>query len=175
MALLFRLPVLLIELLVRRLMHRDGDDDVFVPSASPTSTATPTAPPPTAPPAASPPAPETGASFTTPPPTAEEAIDRRFAREAAEAAAPPPTPPTPLRPVADNGHVDREATVVESFGPASDVGSTITVDEPWDGYDGMPAAAVIQRVRGADTATKAVVRLYEQQHKARATVLRATG
>jgi hypothetical protein len=34
---------------------------------------------------------------------------------------------------------------------------------------------VVQRVRGSDEATKAVVLLYEQQHKARATVLRAAG
>jgi hypothetical protein len=166
MALLFRLPFMLIELLLRRLLGRDGDDDAWAPA--------PTAPPPS--PAARA-TPQPPAADGPAPPTADEAIERRFAREAA-APPPPPPPPAPaappLRAVGDDGHVDREATVVESFGPADDVGGTVTVDEPWDGYDRQAAAAIVQRVRGADAATKAVVRLYEQQHKARATVLRAS-
>ena len=60
--------------------------------------------------------------------------------------------------------------LVESFGPADDVGATITVEEPWDGYAQQPAAAIVARLRGADPATKAVVALYERGHKARATV-----
>jgi hypothetical protein len=165
MALLFRLPFMLIELLLRRLLGRDGDDDAWAPA--------PTAPPPS--PAARA-TPQRPAADGPAPPTADEAIERRVAREAA---APPPPPPPPdasppLRAVGDDGHVDREATVVESFGPADDVGGTVTVDEPWEGYDRQAAAAIVQRVRGADAATKAVVRLYEQQHKARATVLRAS-
>jgi hypothetical protein len=166
MVLLFRLPYLLLETLLRRLMGRDDDDDVtFVPAPTPTATPTPTRPRQrTAPPAGAAPA-------GPPPPTAEEAIARRVEREAAPAPAREPS----LRAVADNGHVETEATVVESFGPAGDVGSAITVDPPWEGYDGMAATAVVQRVRGSDEATKAVVRLYEQQHKARMTVLRATG
>ena len=191
MALLFRLPLLLIEALLRRLF-RGGDEPFFVPepapgdmpgagavftapaatdaaaatAATPGAPASTTPPPPRAPraPASAPaPAPE------PPTPTAEEAIERRFAREAA-------APPAPLRAVGDDdGHVDVEVEVVESFGPADDVGSALTVDEPWSGYDGQPASAIASRVRGADSATKAVVRLYEQQHKKRATVLRATG
>jgi hypothetical protein len=135
MGLLFRLPFLLLELLLRRLLGRDDDGDAFAPA-------------PDAPPVAPPAAPRTA-------------------------------PPAPnLRAVVDDGHVDAGETLVGSFGPADDVGTlagTATVVEPWDGYDGMPAAAVVQRVRGSDTATKAVVRLYEQQHKGRATVLRAAG
>jgi hypothetical protein len=206
MALLFRLPLLLIEALLRRLF-RGGDEPFFVPEAAPADTpdagaaftapaatdaaaataATPgvpasTMPPPPraprAPASAPPPTPE------PPTPTAEEAIERRNAREAAAPPPPPPppapsrakAPPAPLRAVGDDdGHVDVEVEVVESFGPASDVGSALTVDEPWSGYDGQPASAIASRVRSADTATKAVVRLYEQQHKKRATVLRATG
>jgi hypothetical protein len=206
MALLFRLPLLLIEALLRRLF-RGGEEPFFVPEAAPRDTpgagaaftapaatdaaaataATPGAPASTMPPppraprapaAAPPPIPE------PPTPTAEEAIQRRFAREAAAPPPPPPppapsrakAPPPPLRAVGeDDGHVDVEVEVVESFGPASDVGSALTVDEPWSGYDGQPASAIASRVRSADTATKAVVRLYEQQHKKRATVLRATG
>jgi hypothetical protein len=185
MVLLFRLPLLLLELLLRRVFRHgdDGDDGAtFMPAD--------------APPAAAPrPAPSSaGAPAGPPPPTAEEAIARRVAREAA--AAPPPPPPAPapapqaatpparprrpaapaapdLRAVSDNGHVETEATLVESFGAPGDVGSAITVEAPWDGYDGMAAAAIITRVRGSDEATRAVVRLYEQQHKQRATVLRA--
>jgi hypothetical protein len=37
----------------------------------------------------------------------------------------------------------------------------------------MAAAAVVERLRGADGATKGVVALYEQRHKARRTVLAA--
>jgi hypothetical protein len=177
MVLLFRLPLMLLELLLRRLMGRDDDDGAtFVPTPAPPTPA----PGPTA----------ADGPLAPPSPTAEEAIARRVEREAARAPAPAPAPapppapaPAPAAPrsrrarrsVLDNGHVDSEPTVVESFGPAGDVGSAITVDEPWDGYDGMAATAVIARVRGSDEATKAVVRLYEQQHKARATVLRATG
>jgi hypothetical protein len=199
MVLLFRLPFLLLELLLRRVFghdHDDGEDGAtFMPADVP------------APPRQ---APSTGAGAAgPPPPTAAEAIARREAREAAAAPPPPPAPtpapvpdsepqaapappapgpaaraPRPRRPaadavsnlraVSDNGHVETESTLVESFGAPGDVGSAITVDAPWDGYDGMAAAAVIARVRGADDATKAVVRMYEQQHKKRATVLRAT-
>jgi hypothetical protein len=133
-----------------------------------------------------------------PPPTAAEAIARRRAREAAApapapappargretppqprtprptAAAPGPAPVTPLPPLDAEDHVDREATVVESFGAPEDVSATVRVDPPWDGYDSMPALAVIERVRAADEATKAIVRLYEAQHKNRRTVLAAT-
>jgi hypothetical protein len=164
MGLLFRLPFQLLAMLLRRLIGRDGaDDTVSVPRPSPT----PREAPPTAAPSVPP---------SPPPTTADEAIARRVEREAAAPVRPVATPPEPPIPaMGDNGHVDREATVVESIGPAADVGSAITVDEPWDGYDRMAATAVIERVRGSDPATKAVVRLYEQQHKARATVLRATG
>jgi hypothetical protein len=43
------------------------------------------------------------------------------------------------------------------------------------GYDAQPAAEIIKRVRAADEATKAVVLLYEQGHKGRASVIRAAG
>jgi hypothetical protein len=158
MSLLFRLPFLLLELLLRRLFRRE-DQERFVPTPAPAAEWT-MAPPFTA----------------APPPTADEAIDRRVARETAEAAAQDVTPPTPLRPIGDAGHLDQDAdTLVESFGPARDVGATITVEEPWDGYAQQPATAIVARLRDADPATKAVVALYERGHKGRATILRATG
>jgi hypothetical protein len=174
MQLLFRLPFVLLEMALRRglrsllaLAGRAQDDefdpgDVVAPApaAPPEPQSTPRAP------------------AAPPPPTAEEAIARRVAREAesangASSSAPPPAPSRP-RPIRTAPHVDREAEVVESVGPADDVVATIDVDEPWDGYDGMAASAVVARLRGADPATKGVVRLYEQRHKRRATVLRAT-
>jgi hypothetical protein len=48
-------------------------------------------------------------------------------------------------------------------------------EEPWDGYDRMSAAQVVQRLSGADAATRAAVRLYESAGRNRKTVLRATG
>jgi hypothetical protein len=165
MLLLFRLPFLLLEMLLRRLFGREQPQR-FAPTAAPER---PTAP---AFPAT---APSPGANGA-PPPTADEAIERRVAREAAEAAAVDLTPPTPLRPIGDAGHLDQDAdALVESFGPADDVGATITVEEPWDGYAQQPATAIVARLRGADPATKAVVALYERGHKRRATVLRAAG
>jgi hypothetical protein len=156
MSLLFRLPFLLFELLLRRLFGRE-EQQRFAPTRTPE--ATPAAPPPRS-------------ADGPPPPTADEAIERRVAREAAETDL---TPPTPLRPIGDAGHLDDGADpLVESFGPADDVGATITVEEPWDGYAQQPVTAIVARLRGADPATKAVVALYERGHKGRATVLRAT-
>lgn len=164
MSLLFRLPFLLLELLLRRLFGRE-ERQRFAPTAAPERTTTAPAPTTTTP--------AHGANGTPPPPTADEAIERRLAREAAEAALDVP-PPTPLRPIGDAGHLDNGGDpLVESFGPADDVGATITVEEPWDGYARQPATAIVARLRDADPAVKAVVTLYERGHKNRATVLRA--
>ena len=51
--------------------------------------------------------------------------------------------------------------------------SRLDVMAPWKGYEVQSAADIVARVRGADEATKAVVLLYEQGHKGRATVLKA--
>lgn len=106
-------------------------------------------------------------------PTAEEALRRRREREAVERAAPPVTEPPASAPLGAEAHVDSEPSLVESFGPPDDVAGPLTVDEPWEGYDGMPASAVVARMRGADEATRAVVGLYERTHKKRQTILRA--
>jgi hypothetical protein len=71
-------------------------------------------------------------------------------------------------------HVDREPEVAYESGPASDVGAEVHVDTPWEGYDRMRATDIVARLRSADPATRAVVRLYEQQGKARSSVLAAT-
>jgi hypothetical protein len=54
-------------------------------------------------------------------------------------------------------------------------GAEIRVEEPWKGYGAMTAPDVIDRLRVADDATKAVVRLFESTHRKRKTVLAATG
>jgi hypothetical protein len=72
-------------------------------------------------------------------------------------------------------HVDREPELAYESGPAQDVGAEVHVDAPWDGYDRMRAADIVVRLKTADDATRAVVRLYEQQGKARSSVLAATG
>ena len=103
------------------------------------------------------------------------------ARPAARPARPAPTAAPPRSaPEAEllgeePAHVTRGAEPVASFGPADDPSPTLHVQAPWDGYDAHPAAEVIKRVRAADEATKAVVLLYEQGHKARASVIRAAG
>jgi hypothetical protein len=72
-------------------------------------------------------------------------------------------------------HVDSEPELAYEAGPAQDVGAEVHVGAPWDGYDRMRAADIVVRLKTADDATRAVVRLYEQQGKARSSVLAATG
>lgn len=71
-------------------------------------------------------------------------------------------------------HVDSEPELSYASGPADDVGAEVHVDAPWEGYDRMRAADIVTRLKGADEATRAVVRLYEQHGKARSSVLAAT-
>jgi len=108
---------------------------------------------------------------------ADAAMQRTRERE--RAAVPPPAPPVaPPVPEAEllgeqPARVSREAEPVASFGPSGDAHATIDVMPPWKGYEAQPAAAIVARVRGSDEATKAVVLLFEQGHKRRATVLKA--
>jgi hypothetical protein len=68
--------------------------------------------------------------------------------------------------------VDDTPTLAETEGAATP-SAQIHVDAPWAGYDEMKAADVVDRLKAADDAQKAVVRLYEQQHKKRKSVLNA--
>jgi hypothetical protein len=113
------------------------------------------------------------------------APDERFDQPAPEPMPPAPGPTVVVEapvdfdaPAAEElepEHVDEEAEVVYEAGPADDVGAAIHVDAPWEGYDKMRAADIVARLRTANDATRAVVRLYEQQGKARSSVLAATG
>lgn len=92
----------------------------------------------------------------------------------------PPVPPATPQEVAEDlglevGHTAQEPDVIVESEGAAAPGAHITVDEPWPGYGTMRAADVVARLRAADTATKAIVRLYEQQHRKRRSVIAATG
>ncbi|HWT95361.1 MAG TPA: hypothetical protein VN238_20360, partial [Solirubrobacteraceae bacterium] len=76
-------------------------------------------------------------------------------------------------PISQVKTVDDEPELIETEGGASP-GPQIHVDEPWPNYSKMKAPDVVDRVRGADASTKAVVRLYEQTHKNRKSILTAT-
>jgi hypothetical protein len=108
-----------------------------------------------------------------------EARPRGVARTRPAPAPAPATPPAPGREAELLGevpaHVTTGAEAVASFGPADDPSPTFDVQAPWDGYDAHPASVIIKRVRAADEATRAVVLLYEQGHKGRASVIRAAG
>jgi hypothetical protein len=108
-----------------------------------------------------------------------EARPRGVARTRPAPAPAPATPPAPGRESEllgdEPAHVTRGAEPVASFGPADDPSPTLHVQAPWDGYDAHSAAEIVKRVRAADEATKAVVLLYEQGHKGRASVIRAAG
>lgn len=67
-----------------------------------------------------------------------------------------------------------ETTLAETEGSAAPT-ATLRVDEPWEGYGAMKAGDIVDRLTASDQATKAIVRLYEQTHKKRKSVLNATG
>ena len=46
--------------------------------------------------------------------------------------------------------------------------------EPWEGYDALSAADVVQRLVDVDNTTRAAVRLYENTHEGREAILHAT-
>jgi hypothetical protein len=107
--------------------------------------------------------------------------------------APPPPPPAPPAPAArprrqSNGgappvaaepaHVSEEPELVAEVadrGAEEGAGAEVHVDEPWEGYDRMTAAAIKGRLRTEDTAVAAAVRLYEASHKGRSSVLEEAG
>jgi diacylglycerol O-acyltransferase / wax synthase len=73
-------------------------------------------------------------------------------------------------------HVETEDDLVESFaerGAEEGAGAELDVQEPWDGYDAMTAADIVDRLTGASAAAAGLVELYERRHRARKTVLAA--
>lgn len=85
----------------------------------------------------------------------------------------PRTPEGPTPAQAARLRAREEDDLVESEG-AGAAGPEIHVGEPWDGYGSMKAGEVVRRLKDADDATRAMVRLYEQQTKKRKSILAAT-
>ena len=132
---------------------------------------------------AAPPRPTT----TAPAATAPAAASSRPAAAAVPTPAPPaPAPAAPAEatdPAAPDQpefappHIEEEvAEIVYSSsdaGAEDGAGPSIHVDEPWNGYRGMSAADVIDRMAVADTAMLAAIQLYETSHKGRPSILKA--
>jgi hypothetical protein len=73
-------------------------------------------------------------------------------------------------------HVSEEPELVlESAerGAEEGAGASVTVLEPWEGFEGMNARTVISRLSQATAAELAAVQLYERAHRDRRTVLEA--
>jgi hypothetical protein len=83
-------------------------------------------------------------------PTRGEAARRRAARRSAETQAAHETDATPH------------------------AGAEIQVAAPWEGYDELSAADVVERLADADDTTRAAVRLYESTHEGREAILHVT-
>ena len=101
--------------------------------------------------------------------------------------APPPPPAVRPRPRSNGGappvapepvHVSEEPELVAEVadrGAEEGAGAEVHVDEPWDGYDRMTAAAIKGRLRMEGPAVAGTVRLYEAAHKGRSSVLEEAG
>jgi hypothetical protein len=96
----------------------------------------------------------------------------------------PPSARTRRATTPRRAEVDRRREAARERGPAAGTvagseggaapSAAVHVDAPWEGYDTMKAAEIVRRLRSSDEATKGVVRLYEQAHKKRKSVLDAT-
>jgi hypothetical protein len=86
--------------------------------------------------------------------------------------APPPSPHRDDLTGADAARVREAQREAESS--ADGPGPELRVDAPWPGYDTMNVGEVLDRLTGTDGTTRAMVRLYEETHKNRKGVLRAT-
>ncbi|HEY3188229.1 MAG TPA: ferritin-like domain-containing protein [Solirubrobacteraceae bacterium] len=68
----------------------------------------------------------------------------------------------------------REAeTPVESEGAGAPA-AQVHIEAPWEGYDTLKAGEIVARLRDANDAVRAMVRLYEETHKNRKSILQAT-
>jgi hypothetical protein len=85
----------------------------------------------------------------------------------AVAGPPAPQPPTP-------DHLDERPVVaaeVAEAGAEEGAGAQVHVDQPWEGYGGMTAAQIRDRLANADPEVAAVVKLYEAANKGRRSVI----
>jgi hypothetical protein len=89
------------------------------------------------------------------------------------AAAEPPAPRPPT-PIAEPDHLEERPVVaaeVAEAGAEEGAGAQVHVDEPWEGYGGMTAAQIRDRLANADAEVAAVVKLYEAANKGRRSVI----
>src|SRR5215211_2383312 len=90
--------------------------------------------------------------------------------EPAETVPAEPTETTPAEPA----HVEEGTGLVAEFaerGAEEGAGAEVELEEPWEGYDGMPAEEVIGRLDGSSAETLAAVTLYERGRDGRASIL----
>jgi hypothetical protein len=106
------------------------------------------------------------------PPPEPEVVEREVVeREVVEREVVEQEPPEPV-------HVSEEPVLVAEVadtGAEDGAGAELRIDEPWEGYRAMTASEIRRRLRQADAATAAAVRLYEAANKGRSTVLQAAG
>jgi hypothetical protein len=83
-----------------------------------------------------------------------------------------PVPEPPLEP----DHVSEEPELVAEVaevGAEDGAGAEVSVDPPWDGYDGMTADEIRARLAEESSEAAATVSLYEASRKGRRSVLEA--
>jgi hypothetical protein len=89
------------------------------------------------------------------------------------AVAEPPAPRQPT-PMAEPDHLDERPVVaaeVAEAGAEEGAGAQVHVDQPWEGYGGMTAVQIRDRLANADPEVAAVVKLYEAANKGRRSVI----
>jgi hypothetical protein len=67
-----------------------------------------------------------------------------------------------------------ETQAAQETDTARHAGAEVQVAAPWEGYDELSAADVVQRIADEDDTTRAAVRLYEGANQAREAILHAT-
>jgi hypothetical protein len=95
----------------------------------------------------------------------------------ASAEAPPPPDPQAAAALVVDPHIEEEepelvATLAEA-GAEDGAGPEVDVAEPWEGYRGMTAAVLVERLEHATAEEAAAVQLYEGLNQNRRTVLDA--
>jgi hypothetical protein len=153
----------------------DLDGQPFGGMSAPPAPAAAPAPPPPAPDPVPPPAPDP-VPPPAPDPVAPPAPPPPPAPPAPEPGVPPTPPPAPPGP--QPPHISTESVLVGSVaepGAQDGAGATIRVDEPWEGYDKLRAADIVERITGATVAQLGAIELYEQTARQRRTVLDAVG
>jgi hypothetical protein len=85
-----------------------------------------------------------------------------------------PSAPQPPTPMPEPDHLDERPVVaaeVAEAGAEEGAGAQVHVEQPWEGYGGMTAAQIRDRLASADPEVAAVVKLYEAANKGRRSVI----